>query len=191
MAKEDNKKELTWEDPVSLITGLSSEEIDKENLSPHQRKVIVKYYLENESQTSNVFIARLIGVSDVHVSRIKRQLLEDSAFEIERLDVVRMAVSLKKKKEEYQRKASEDGNYNLAWKIELDYIQAMQELGFVYKAPTRLEVKTERADFRQRMMEFLDEYGVPTAEQFFGLLESVQGNGKGDGSKILEQSNKS
>jgi len=174
-----SKKRLN-SNALNIIHLLNTKQIAAAELTPHQRKVVVKYYLEEESHVSNVFIANFIGVTDVHVSRIKRQLLRNASYEIDQMDVRSMAVSLKKKKEEYQRKAATKEDFSLAWKIELDFVAAMQGLGFVYKSPDKHMLIGEQADFRHRLTEFFHEHGVPTADQFFGLLEAVRGNG-GDG----------
>jgi Fe2+ or Zn2+ uptake regulation protein len=121
----------------NLIKAIEDKKVKPSQLTTHQRRLIVKYYLEEQSHISNRTIANLIGVSDTHISRMKREVLKKSAWEIEEIDVKILAVSLKKKKEEYQRLAREKGDTKLAWDIEMDYIEKMQSLGFIFEMPKK------------------------------------------------------
>lgn len=171
---------------LNLIDLLDKGKIMPESLTPHQRKVIVKYYMESMSYVPNTFIADSIGVSDVHVARLKREMLKKSVWEIETIDIKMLAAALKKKKEEYQREAAKKGEYALAWKIECEYIEKMQELGFVYKAPQKHQfIPTELEEFRERMTEFYVEFGVPTPMQFVAQLKQIRGD-DGRNRKLLE-----
>jgi len=126
-------------DSFKLIEALQNKKIKAEDLTSHERKKIVFYFLENQSDESNVAIGRLLGITSQAVGYLKKQLLKQSAWEIEDIDIKMLAVSLKKKKEEYQRKAVAGKDVRLAWQIEIDYIEKMQSLGFVYKAPEKIQ----------------------------------------------------
>lgn len=125
-------------DSLKLIEALQNKKINAEDLTSRQRKKVVLYFLENQSDESNVAIGRLLGITNQAVGQIKKQLLKESAWEIEDVDIKMLAVSLKKKKEEYQRRAV-GKDVRLAWQIEMDYIEKMQSLGFVYKAPEKIQ----------------------------------------------------
>jgi hypothetical protein len=138
--------------------------------------------MEEVSETSNRAIALLIGVSDLHVSRLKRDLLKKASWEVEHIDVKIMATAFKKKKEELQRRAMEGQDYSLAWKIECDYIAKMQDLGFIYKEPEKHLVGSIELDMERGLMEYFEENGVPSVSQFIERMSQI-GDGNGNGSK--------
>jgi hypothetical protein len=179
-----NKKPFN-QNALAIIELLQKGRITGEELSARQRRVVVKYFMEEMTDQSNTSIASLIGVTDVHVCRIKRELMKRGMWEIESVDIKMLALGLLKRKVEYQRRAAETQNWSLAWKIECDFIEKMQSLGFVYKEPERLQVQKQ---IDTGITEFMDEYGVPSVGKFFAALrelhevdgEGDNGNGKGD-----------
>ncbi len=116
-----------------LIEHIQNEKVKPENLSWRERRQIVKHFLEEQSEVSNAQIGALIGTSGQHVGRVKKSLLKEASSEIDELDIKLLATSMKKRKEEYQRKAAKREDYSLAWKIEMDFIEKMQSFGFVHK----------------------------------------------------------
>jgi hypothetical protein len=130
---------------VELIKLLQNKKVKPENLSYRERRQIIKYFLEEQSEVSNSQIGELIGTTGQNVGQVKKTLLKAAAWEIDELDVKALAVSLKRRKEEYQRKAAKDHNYSLAWKIEIDFIEKMQSLGFIRKAAETLNLNQAMA----------------------------------------------
>jgi len=147
---------------VELIELLQKKKVKAEDLSYRQRRRIIKYFLEEQSEVSNTQIGELIGTTGQNVGQVKKHLLKEAAWEIDELDVKSLAVSLKKKKEEYQRKAAKDHNYSLAWKIEMDYIEKMQSLGFIHKEPENINLKNYEPsieDMRDSFKQYDEENG--------------------------------
>ena len=137
------KKVNPWWDPVELINRLQTKQIKSEDLIPRQRALIIKYFQDSKPEFSNVEIGRLLGISDMSVHRWKQKALRQATWEIKSIDVNILAVSLKKCKEELQRRAFTSGGITglgLVWQIECDYIREMQGLGFVYKKIGRAHV---------------------------------------------------
>ena len=133
-------KESTFtNDVLKLIEALQKNKFSPQDLTLHQRKKIILYFLEEQSSESNRAIGRLIGISGQAVGQQKNSLLKNSAWEIEDINVKIVAVSLKKKKEEYQRRAMKKDDIRLAWQMEIDYIEKMQSLGFIYEAPKKIQ----------------------------------------------------
>lgn len=183
MSDERKQKKLIG-NAVFLINLLQKQTLRPDQLSSHQRKVIVKYFMEEQSNFSNVEIGELVGVTNVHVSRLKRELLRNSLWEIEALDVEMLAVSLKKKKDELQRRAmqiSPSPDLALVWKIENDFIEKMCEMGFIKLQPARLLVgHVDLGSLEIQLKEFFVEHGIPTAEAFVDTLRKAIG---GDGAE--------
>lgn len=169
---------------LHLINLLKDKKISPDELTPHQRKLVVKYYSEEMSYVPNSFIAEQIGVSDVHITRLKRELLKKGIWEVVSIDVTMLAVELKKKRDELFRNAVRAGDNGTAWRIECDYIEKMQSLGFVYKAPVDLHIR--RTDLQNQMKELFVAVGVPTVEEFLNQLGEIQGNGRKDAKLLVE-----
>lgn len=125
---------------VELIELLQKKKVKPESLSFRERRKIIKYFLEEQSEISNTQIGELLAVTSQAVGQMKQTLLRNAASELDDLDVKLVAVSLKKRKEEYQRKAAKDQNYSLAWRIEIEFIEKMQSLGFIHKAAETLNL---------------------------------------------------
>ena len=146
---------------VELIELLQKKKVNPESLSYRERRKVIKYFLEEQSEVSNTQIGELIGTTGQNVGQVKKTLLKEAAWEIDELDIKALAVSLKKRKEEYQRKAAKDQNYSLAWKIEMDFIEKMQSLGFIRKAADSINLNKPLSMVK--------------------CLESIQGYNKEDG----------
>ena len=157
---------------VRILKGLEDGLIKKEDLTSHQRKVVVKFYLEELSHTSNRAIAEKIGISDMQVGRIKKFLLRHSVWEIEDVDVKMVAVTLSKKKEEYQRKAAKDGDTALAWRIECDFVEKLAALGFIKLQPARVLVgHVDLENLQGQLKEFFVEHQLYLL--IYGILKRV------------------
>jgi hypothetical protein len=168
-----SKKRLN-SNALVLIKLLTDKKLAAADLQPHQRKVIVKYYMEEMSYVSNGFIGDMIGCTDVHVSRLKRNILRKSIWEIDDIDIKALALSLKKRKEEYQRAAHRAGNIGLAWAIECEFIEKMQKLGFVYEAPQKHLVGSMEVNLEEELRKTFREMGVPGVNDFVQLVEQAR-----------------
>jgi len=118
---------------VKLIDLLQKKKVKPESLGYPERRKIIQYFLEEQSEVSNRQIAELIGTTRQAVGQMKKTLIKNAAWEIDELDLKLLASSLKVKKEEYQRKAVKKGDLTLAWKIEMEFIEKMQSFGYVHK----------------------------------------------------------
>jgi len=160
-----------------LVEALDKGTIRPDQLTPRLRKMIVLFFMKEQTTIPGRQVAALIGVTEGQVSRIKHRFLRDYYFELED-DVKKIALGLKWKKDELQRKAMHAADYKLVWDIEMDYIEKMQSLGFVYEAPKKHLVGGIVLDLEKQLKEFVNEFGVPTREGFLSLLRKAAG---GDG----------
>ena len=187
MSKENNLSQSG----LLVIQLLKDKRLKKDDLTPRQRKLVVKYFTEEASEFSNQNIADMIGVTDVRVGQIRQQLLKSAVWEIETIDIKMLATGLLQKKKQFQRRAVERNDFSLAWQIEKDYIEKMQSLGFVYKAPEKMDLVTKQSDFERQLEEFLNAFGVPDVGEFIARLSNGgPGNGDGKGRLLLEAGDK-
>lgn len=164
---------------MQLLDALATGKVDPARLTARIRKKIVQYFMEERSEATNRYVAKLIGVSDTQVCRIRRQLVRRSSWQIEDMDVKELATELKIRKTELQRRAIGSRDYGLAWKIECDFIDKMADLGFLKLPPKRVAVAHfYPQQLEQQLEEFFNEFGVPNAEAFLAQLRDIAG---GDG----------
>jgi hypothetical protein len=174
---------------LELIGRLQRKEMTGEQLSPHQRKVIVKYFYEEDSSWSNSAIGQLIAVTPQHASHIKGMLKRIGLWEVEAINIEIIALDLYKRKMEYQRKAVDKEDFALAWRIEIEFVGKMQDLGFIYKAPQEHLIGNMMLDAESKMLDYFKTRGVPNVDEFIRQLsgsngdggEAGHGNGDGDG----------
>lgn len=183
LMKMDEKEETTFDFHVlKLIKRLDSGKVKPKELTSHQRRVVVKYFLEERSDVSDLKIGELIGVTGQAVRWIKRKLIDEAFWQIEELDIKRLATSLLRKRNEFQRRAAGDKDWRLAWQIELDYIKAMTDLGFIARTPIPFKLEEE---YVIRVV-YVDKDGAETIEEVKPDGTIIQGK---ELIKALEQAN--
>ena len=172
---------------VKLIQLIEKGELPPRLLNHRRRKIIIRYYMEDDLTFNTAFVAEQLDITQRQVNRIRRELIRNAEYMVDEVNVKSIAVNLKLRKDQLQRKAMAKQDYALVWNIEKDFISKMQELGFVYKSPAELSVRvTQEHDFQIQLKELYSEFGVPTREQFIALLEAARGNG-GNRRKLISE----
>lgn len=162
---------------LDIIALLQKGQWAGKDLNAHERKIIVKYFYEEDSSWSNTAIAKLIAVTPQQVCKIKRWLKKVGVWEVEAINIEGIAIDLLKRKMEYQRKAVDGGDYALAWRIEVEFVEKMQDLGFVYKAPEKHLIGNMMLDAESKMLQYFKERGVPNVDEFIRQLSGSNGDG--------------
>ena len=137
------KKTSFKQSGLLIATALQEKKISKEVLTPRDRKLVIAYFLEEQSEETNTAIAELLGITPQAVGKIKDRLLSEAIWEIETIDIKKLAARLKKKANELQRKAQKAGDYGIAWRIETEFIEKLQDLGFVMKSPVPIRLDSD------------------------------------------------
>lgn len=179
-------------DALAIINDLRAKKITTTSLDPHERRVVVCYFMDEESGFSNVDIGKLLGITAMQVGRIKKEMLRKGLWELNDLNTPTIALAFIKRKHEFQRKALSKEDYSLAWKIEVDYTDVLIRMGFALEAPKKLDLSVDdkrrallptiEAFFRQNTEQTLDQFARVT-----GLIDEKSlpaaegGNGKGNG----------
>ncbi len=157
------------------------EGVSPEALTPRLRRKVVELYLRERSEATNRMIAEIAGVSEWTVSRYKRRLVEQLGWEVDELDVRRVATETKIKATELFTKAVRAKEFATAWRIHKEYVEVMQSLGYVKRAP--LQVVTGHFDLRQMARDYFRDAGAESlnpAEFFDRLRQAAGGNGGND-----------
>jgi len=133
----------TQSELIHTIKLLVNNKLNPEKLSKVDQDLIIEY-LRYEESWSQAKIAQLLNlVTDTVRARIKkidegyRQTLVSRGF-----DAWSIISEVKRKKEIVQQKAGQQGNWNLVWKAEIDYVAMLITLGLV-KETTQEEMEIE------------------------------------------------
>jgi hypothetical protein len=161
-----------------LVDALQKRLVDPAGLSTRLRRKVVQYYMEEHSEVPTRRVAEIVGCSHTHVVRLRHALAELAALDLDTIDIKRVAGIFKLKKDELQRRAMADHDWSTAWRIECDYIEKLQNFGYIILAPHR--VININIDLESKLKEFFNEFGVPTTEEFLARMRELQGgNGRG------------
>jgi len=136
----------TQNDIVKAIKLLAKGDLDPKSLSKSDQNLIIQY-LRYEEGWSQAKIAQILNlVTDTVRARIRkidesyRQTLVSRGF-----DAWSIVAEVKRKKEIVQQKAGQQGNWNLVWKTEIDYLAVLIKLGLIKES--ELEGVTEDEQF--------------------------------------------
>lgn len=174
-------------DALTLIKLLNSKGMSASDLTAHERRKIVLYFMQEQSDFSDTDISRVIGIRSTQVAHIKKEMLKKGMWELSSLDTGTVALQFVMKKREIQRKALQKENYDLAWKIEVDFVSTLQRMGFIFEAPQKVrEDPSEKTkSLLDKLAGYFERNTDQTIEEFVvvtGLLpENGGGNGGGNG----------
>ncbi len=163
---------------------------DPRTLSRNEKGRVIAYFTFDQPDVPNQAIADLLAMTPSNVSWRRNKIIEGAARpEIYQTGPWRAASKLALRKEHLQRKAIGKEDYGLAWRIECDYIEKLQELGLIPKQPIQIETKSESLNFSVQVREFIHAFGaIPTPAEFLAALHKPgggngngNGNGNGDG----------
>jgi hypothetical protein len=157
---------------VTLVEALKAGTVDPTTLSWRLRRKVIQYYMEEHSEVSCRRVAEIVGCSHSHVIRTKQGIASLAAYDLDTLDVKKVAANLKLKKEELQRRAMGDRDWATAWKIECDYVDRLQAMGYILLAPHR--VLNLNIDLEGKLKDFFQANGVLSAGDFFEKLKALK-----------------
>ena len=171
---------------VSILKRLETGSIRPESLDYHIRKKLVLFLIREDSTISNVRISQMIGISQAHVGRLRKAVLQMTTWDVD-AEVRELVNLVWMKSNEYQRRAVRANDAGTAWKIFRESIELLQGLGFVFEAPKKIALAhfDGTADLGVALKKMFSETGVPTMPEFIERLKqmSAGGNGNGNGNK--------
>jgi hypothetical protein len=175
-------------DPMDLVSRLRQKQLDPDAMSEIQRMALVKYFMEEQSEFSNVDIGKMIGRHATQVGRMKRKIMIAGLHELDWLNCKTVIYSLLKRKEEIQRRAMAVGNLDLAWRTEVDFVKFMQEVGVIERAPVKheFELGDKAANLMGRLEKYFAAHPAQTVEEFVidtEIIEDIKAIGPGPSDK--------
>ncbi len=129
--------ELSELGSLEIVNRLKEKELSGKDLPINVRQEIVNILRHEHTQAEMAFI---LSVNDSTIVRDVK-VLKKAAAKNFGLDITELAADLQRTASFLKGKAIKAKDYKLAWQIERELIEAMQNLGYVYREPT--EIKTE------------------------------------------------
>lgn len=116
--------------------------VDPKSLTRDERLALVEYFFYEENYTKTK-IAQTIGSATTTVKDYLQEirLLNGMAL-LKDCRAERFAGDLVKWSQALTYKAIQGKEYSLAWRIQVELIEKLQDLGIVFKAPVALQVNT-------------------------------------------------
>lgn len=167
----------------AIIKALQEKRIDAASLPSSIKKKIVIYFMEYQPEASTAAVAEIVGWKPTTVRETRRALLRDAAWEIDNLDVQTLAVDFSRKTEIIWHHALAKGDLTTALRAAESYIDKLQSLGFVYRAPASIDVRDTRSSMKEQLQNLMASTGTPTVDEFIAQMRAIRqgGNGKGNG----------
>jgi len=161
-----------------IIQFVQAGKIQGAELGSRLRKLIVIWFMENQFETTTLQIAELIGTTTQNVSKLKKKILRESAWQIRGLDVVRLATETTQLGVQIQKRMLKAGQLAEAWKVQVDMVKILQSFGFVTKAPQEIKVQ---AAILGKIDHEIKQKGVKAIAAIFGNIGKTVEGGGGDG----------
>ena len=137
-------EERVYRNASEVVDMIREGTIQPSELKAEDRRPVVAY-LRLEGYTEDE-IAGLFKVTIRTISNDLKILSEDRTRVMKGLDLFEVAGRLVQKGKNLARKALKEGKYATSWKIEKELIGALQDLGFVYRAPKTLGIASVHAN---------------------------------------------
>ncbi len=173
-----------------LLNGIKNKTIDPKKLSIHQRKILVRYFLQEHMEMPYSQISELTGSAPNWVSRYRNRMLQEDGWVVDQLDVRAYAVHLITTTKWSVLKLRQKGKIEQAQKIEFQLVEVLMELGYLPKAPIQIKNATGMTLWDILM----EAQKAPIKELNGKLIEQEEGTHEGAGgngvAKILNGSAK-
>jgi len=112
-----------------LLRQIREEGLDPKRLTTHQRRLCIRYLLEEKPGTSEYEMAELLGTSRSAVNRYKRQIIEQDGWIVDLLDTRLYATNLIRRFNVWIAKLEGKGNWDKAASLQKDLTELLLELG--------------------------------------------------------------
>ena len=96
---------------IKLLELVQKGELPAERLTPRMRKIIIRYFMEDDLTFSSSAVGEQLAITQQQVNRIRKALIRNSEYLIDEIDVKSIAVNLKLRKDQLQRKAMAKEDY--------------------------------------------------------------------------------
>ena len=126
-----------------LLRQIRENKLDAKRLTTHQRRLCIRYLLEEEPGTSEYAMAELLGTSRSAVNRYKNQIVEQDGWIVDKLDVRLYATNLIRRYNIWIVKLEQKRLWDKAASLLKDLTDLLMELGVLRRAPMPINMSAE------------------------------------------------
>lgn len=112
-----------------LLKLIREKQLDAKQLTTHQRRLCLRYLLEEEPGLSEYELADLLGTSRAAINRYKHQIIEQDGWIVDRLDTRLYAANLIRRFHIWVTKLEQKGAWAKAASLQKDLTEMLLELG--------------------------------------------------------------
>lgn len=128
---------LNW-----LLNRIKDKSIDPKKIRDHERRVLVRYFLQEHMEMSHKQIADVCGTNSTWVTRFRQKVLQEDGWVVDQLDVRAYATHLIITTKWSCLALRRKGKIEQAQKLEFQLAETLMELGYLPKAPIQIKNAT-------------------------------------------------
>lgn len=180
-----NMSNVTEKGAILLIELITRKAFNPHSLTRKDRLQLVAF-LRQEGK-SQYEIARFLGFCDKTIWRDCRDIKRNAAQLVDEISLRQVTGDLIKEADILINKAKKKEDYKLAWQIKVDLIDKLQSLGFVYKAPDKLEHSGEIKSAETKIYNIINNLGSKEINDYYrNRTNDQQVDGQGGHQEIPE-----
>ena len=121
-----------------LLNLISQKKLDPSQLTPHQRRICVRFLLQ-EGKHAQHEIAAILKVREQVISKDKKKIRAQNTWMLDEIDERKIAVGILRSAELFAARLSRGGKYRDAWAVQKECVEVLQNLGYLKRAPIELK----------------------------------------------------
>jgi len=122
--------------PTFLIKQIESKAIEPKSLTSHQRKICVRYFIDEKPEVTEHQMAEFLGTSRASISRYKKQVIRQDGWIVDKLDprlyMVHLCRITQTRINKISQAAVNDPKlWEKAHNLEMELCEKLMDLGFL------------------------------------------------------------
>lgn len=125
-----------------LLGLIAKQKIEPQQLTKHQRRVCVRYLLQDMKHTQTE-IATILKTTCATVTRDKQQIIKQNAWYVDDIDEKKWVVDLIQTAEVAAARLFRNGKHKEAFDVKVKCIEMLQSLGYITKKPLEVDLTAQ------------------------------------------------
>lgn len=187
---------------VSILKKLQEKSIDPKQLTAHQRKLCIRYFMDDQPEVTIAQMAKYLGINHSTISRIKNQIIRQDGWIVDKIDqrlwmtkIIRTGETVMTKLWQQVEKADNSkakvSSLMGVHKVLMDITDKLMDMGYLERKPIEIEGRLTLLDiikianeknprsFIQRQIENLQQPASSGSASNGSSNGSHAGNGNG------------
>lgn len=145
-----------------LLNLISKQQIDPKQLTTHQRRICVRYLLQDMKHTQTE-IATIMKVDNGTVTRDKQKIMKQNSWYVDDIDERKWVIDLIQTAEVASARLFRNGKPKEAFDVKVKTIETLQSLGYITKKPLEVDL-TAQMSFQELLKRAAEIKPDPRAE---------------------------